>query len=238
MAGDAEKQAWIERVLGFRIGDAAAGPAPADALRNRFEQLESTYLQAVARDPPNRTALNAVMAFVTEQMEAGATDRATSGLDRLEKMLADPAAATKPTVRPTDESLFAVVRSDGQLVAYRKLLLVWDAAKKQAQGQIDGLKTAIGRASPALAKSADILDGVMGRLNQGLADAIDAALNASGTSERAREHARAAELARSYLMIVNFDPVFQLVDRNPVTPLTLRATLGDALKQLVAALPA
>lgn len=208
------------------------------ALRDRLARIEPLYLRIVAGHPAERTRISATMSLAIELIDSAEFDRAAATLDRLEKLLASPGEPElKPVQRTSDEPYYNVISGEGQLVSYRKALLAWDAARKSARIQLDGLKTAIANTAPGLAKSAEILDGVLDRLDTQLSEAIDAAINAQGLGLRAREHARAGELARSYLMTVNFDPVFSTVDRNPVQPLTLRATLGAALSQVVAALP-
>ncbi len=224
------RREWVERVLGVTV----TAPRGLDV---RFAAVEQTWLKAMAADPPNRTRLSAMMAFITEQMAEGDAGRAGAALDRLEAMLATPDAPSRPGAKGSGEALSAVVRSDGQLVAYRKSLLAWDAAKKSAAQQLTDLKGAITTAWPALVQAAGVVERAMDQLNTGLSQAIDAAINAKGTSERGRQHAFAAALARSYLTRVTFHPAFALLDGNKLMPLRLRATLGDALKQVVAAIP-
>jgi len=208
------------------------------ALRERISSIEPLYLRTLASNPADRTRISATMSMAIELIDNGAFDRATTTLDRLEKLLANPGEPDiKPVQRKADEPFYKVVGGDGQLVKYRKALLAWDAAKKAARTQLAGLKSTIAGKSPLLASSAEVLDRVMDRLDEELEDAISAAMNAEGLGLRAREHARAAELARAYLMSVNFDPIFTTVDRNPIQPISLRTTLGAALTQVVAALP-
>jgi hypothetical protein len=238
MPHDTAEIAWVQRVLGVAVASVSAGSQPdLDAVRKRFGRLEPAFLRVVRVNPPERTKMSAIMGIASEALAAGDIAKASAALDQLEKLLGPIDGPARPVVNPTEDSLFEVTRGDGQLVAYRKVLLQWDAAKKQANSQITGLKAAIARRYPVLAKSVDILDGVMQRLNLGLSNALNAAINAADPSERADCHERAARLARDYLMKVNFSPEFRLVDQNPVQPLTLRAELGTALKQLVAALP-
>jgi hypothetical protein len=148
------------------------------------------------------------------------------------KAAATAASAAAPTAAAT------APRADGKLVAYRKLLLEWDAAKKKASAQIAKFRDTVSAEFPDLAGAARSLDQVMERFNEGLADAIDDTLNAANEAQRERHRDRAAAIARRYFMQVKADPLFRHVDENPVGPLTVRATLGDTLKKLIAALPA
>ncbi len=216
-----------------------ARAAPSESvLRERMSSIEPLYLRTLANNPADRTRISATMSMAIELIDSGAFDRATTTLDRLEKLLASPGEPDiKPMQRKADQPFHKVVWGEGQLVKYRKALLAWDAAKKAARTQLAGLKSTIANKSPVLARSAEVLDRVMDRLDEELADAINAAMNADGLGLRAREHAMAGELARAYLMSVNFDPIFTTVDRNPIQPLSLRTTLGAALTQVVAALP-
>ena len=232
-------QAETGQSAGVEPIEQEARPASSESeLRERRASIEPLYLRTLASNPADRTRITATMSMAIELIDSGAFDRATTTLDRLEKLLANPGEPDiKPVQRKADEPFHKVVGGDGQLVKYRKALLAWDAAKKAARSQLTGLKSTIAGKSPLLASSAEVLDGVMNRLDEELEDAINAAMNAEGLGLRAREHARAGELARAYLMSVNFDPIFTAVDRNPIQPISLRATLGAALTQVVAALP-
>jgi hypothetical protein len=235
------KRAWVHRVLGVDPGEAPSEPDVV-ALRGRLQALEASYLGRLRGNPPDRTLLVATMGFAAEQCDAGDARRAGIAVSKLEALLAKPpgdgASAAAPVIVGTEISLYDTLRGPGQLVVYRKILLEWDAARKQAHRQIADLKKKIADTDPRLARSADMLDSIMSRLGDGLADALDAAINADGMGPRASAHVAAGASARSTLMMVSFDPVFRLVDRNPVQPLTIVATLGTALKNLVAALPA
>lgn len=252
MSGNLADQAnWVQRVLGVMLSAPAqsAGAGKADAvdrepdipgaqtLQRRLDELEPAYLRVMRLDPPERGKLSASLALAQETLQAGNLGRCAASLDTLEKLLGTQGNAARPVVRPSDDSVGDIIRSEGQLVAYRKMLLEWDAAKRQAREQLDGLKQEIASRAPALAESAKVLDGVMLRLNDGLSEAIDGAIKARDSNVRVDLHNRAAELARSYLVTVNFDPVFKLIDQNHIRPLTLRAVLGGALKHMVSALP-
>lgn len=209
-----------------------------DEIRKRLAQIEPTYLSVLADNPTERTRIMASMSLAIELNDEGEFDRASITLDRLEQLLANPGQPDqKPKVKKTEEPYSNVIGGEGQLVKYRKALLAWDSAKKSATSQLAGLKSAIADKAPALASSTDILDRVMDQLNDELADAINAAINADEMVLRIRAHERAGELARNYMVTVNFHPAFEAVDRNVVQPLKLRSTLSAGLAQVVAALP-
>ena len=123
------------------------------------------------------------------------------------------------------------------VVAYRKLLLEWDTAKKRAGAQIAGFQQTVAKDYPDLAKAAGQLDRIMQRFNEGLADALDAAISAKTGAEEDRFNQRAAAIAQRYIVMVKVDPLYRHIDENPLTPLTVRATIGDTLKKLLAGLP-
>jgi hypothetical protein len=123
------------------------------------------------------------------------------------------------------------------VVAYRKLLLEWDTAKKRAGSQIAGFQQAVLKDYPDLAKAAGQLDQVMQRFNEGLADALDGAISAENGAEEDKFNRRAVEIAQRYFLMVKADPLFRHIDENPLAALTVRATIGDTLKKLLAGLP-
>jgi hypothetical protein len=123
------------------------------------------------------------------------------------------------------------------VVAYRKLLLEWDTAKKHAGSQIAGFQQTVAKDYPDLAKAAGQLDQVMKRFNEGLAGALDDAISAKTGADENKFNLRAAAIAQRYIVMVKVDPLFRHIDENPLTPLTVRATVGDTLKKLLAGLP-
>lgn len=235
--GDAKRD-WVQRVLGVTFG-AEVGDRAVAAQGTRLAAVEEGFAAAVRANPDMRSGLTASLAMAQELMAAGNAARAKLVLDRMEAMLAKPEEAqAKPPLPVSGESYYELIAGDGQLVAYRKALLAWDGAKKKARSQLDGLKGEIAKQAPGLARPAEMVDRVMTRLSEDLDDTVDAAMNAADLGARAQLHRHAAELARGYLMRVNFDPAFRLVDTNPVKKLDVRGTLSDGLSQVLAALPA
>ena len=122
-------------------------------------------------------------------------------------------------------------KATGVVVEYRKALLVWDYAKNAAKKQVETFKSALLSDYPELKSVGQALDGVMGQFNAGLANALDAALNAKDDDERRKHHADAQKIVNRYLESVA-SPIFQHLDRNPYTKLKIAATLTAALTNL------
>lgn len=237
MASDAQ-QDWVARVLGVAAGPHEPLPAVDEAASLRLSRLQARFPGAVHANPDERSRLTAMMAMANELVMSGDT-RAAGVMDRLEKALGAPAGVeAAPKLPVSRQSIYELVGGDGQLVEYRKALLAWNTARRSAQDQIKALKSEIGAAAPALADAAGVVDGVMARFGDDLGNAIDDAMTATDLGARTQHHHHAAEIARAYLMQVNFDPVFKTVDTNPVRTVSLRGTLGDALSKVIAAIPA
>ncbi|MEJ0045564.1 MAG: hypothetical protein WDN04_05060 [Rhodospirillales bacterium] len=62
-------------------------------------------------------------------------------------------------------------------------------------------------------------------------------MNAGNGALEERQAQNAMATAQRYFMMVNADPLFRLIDDNPIAPITVRATLGGTLKKLMTTLP-
>lgn len=221
----------------------AAAPAaePTDAAESAQVQAALTKLlpalqAAMASHPERKEAIAKALSMFPVLFKAGKVADAKKlvlQLASLLKTLQAPAQATGTEVAPPPPP---PPRDEGRLVAYRKLLLEWDQAKKQARAQIAGFRDTVSAQFPSLRESAATLDQVMERFNDGLADALDDILNAANEGLRQRHRDRAVAIAQRYFLMIRTDPLFSHVDQNPVGALTVRDTLGAPLKKLIAAL--
>ena len=213
------------------------------ALIVRHKALAAQLDKLQAFDGPAGAGIKGRVDAATQALKDRDSAGAAKQLDQLEQIAkaivakkAAKAAAASATAAAAPPAAPTAVPADGKLVAYRKLLLEWDQAKKKAGAQITQFRDSVVSEYPELGSAARSLDQVMQRFNEGLADALDDILNASSGAQRDRHTERAAVIARRYFAMVLADPLFSHVDQNPLVPLTLRATLGNTLKKLIAAL--
>ncbi len=135
------------------------------------------------------------------------------------------------------DRLGVVVRSDGSappvgIVAYRKALLGFEAARKAVGGQIAALEKAIPATLPDEAELARAVAARLAEFTDEIGDAIDAAINAA-QSEREPYNDTTRQIIASYLDELDDDPLVKHVDANPFHPVAMRATLGAALGAIV-----
>ena len=121
----------------------------------------------------------------------------------------------------------------GGLIEYRKALLAYDAAKKAVTGQIEALAGAIGGELPAEAAFVAELRQTLVTLNERVGDAVIDALNSAGDA-RTGANAAAVSAMEGSIMELETSALVRHVDNNPLVPVSVRATLGGALRAIVA----
>lgn len=129
-------------------------------------------------------------------------------------------------------------------VAYGKLLLAWDQAKKKSAVELQKLEKTI---LDEFAGDPDLneirgdlrqLDDILGHFDNSLADELDAAMSSADDAVRASHHQAALAIISRYLGYVDSDPFLKELQTNPFMPLTVQATLSGTLKVLAKNLPA
>jgi hypothetical protein len=143
--------------------------------------------------------------------------------------------------RPTGDSAPPPVTSDGpkegRTVAYRKLLLAWDAAKKKVYAELQKLEQALldeyadDPDLPEMRQKVRKLDEVLGGLDDRLQDKLDEALNANGSALPAL-HRQAVAVIEDYEAYVENDAFIDALEDNPLMPLSVRKTLATTLAVL------
>lgn len=116
----------------------------------------------------------------------------------------------------------------GGTLAYRKALLAFAQAKTRVASQLSDLNDAIVQTLPAEADLADQVSADLTALNEEIADAVDAAMNATGGGD-----ARTRALMEAYVERLESDPLIDHVDANPFVPVTIQATLKTALTAIL-----
>jgi len=130
------------------------------------------------------------------------------------------------------------------LVAFAHARLAWEAAKATIAARLATLRTAIAAGAPdpdsaaLVAAAADKLGAVLGRLDAGLGDTLDALANATAADRAAALKTEVAAIVASYLAYLETDRIIAHIETNPTGPLgiadTLRAPL-TTIRTLLAA---
>jgi hypothetical protein len=215
----------------------AAGPAPAQAAPD-WGKLEGALAALVQRIPAVAAGNAAVQAPLVKFAQAaqGAIKAkqdygaALAAVNELNRGLSG-AGQAKPAAQ-TEASVTGAVN-------YAKSRLAWLAARKKIESDIDKL-----RAEIVATYQADGLAGeletaykarvapVLEALDERLADALDAATNATDPAERAKLVAEAKEILGDYTTFLNSDTTIKDLDDNPFVPLSIGATISATLSTL------
>src|SRR5262245_24656445 len=129
-------------------------------------------------------------------------------------------------------------QTKGSKVLFTQSRLAWEAARKKVQQDLNVLQQEMLKSfagdeqqNDAVAAAKKIADR-LGEFNEDLIDILDEALNATEDQQRDALHKEAKELVQEYVSAVGSDPLIQLLDNNPFTPVTIHQTLTTTLKLL------
>jgi len=240
IAGEIKSQQWdlarenvrdfAKLVQGLASQPSGETQVEPDAQQTRFarrrQDLEGKLLQAQRANPEKATAMVNVWNYALQQADAGDFAKANAAFDRLEPIILD--ALTAKQGQPPGEGM----------VDYAKCRLAWDATKKRVHADLQRLEEAIlneFRDAPAfseLVRNVRKLDSVLETFADGLGDALDAALNASGPDERRQRHEQAIKIVAQYQQKVDSDPFIDKLQSNPFVPVSLKESLSTTLSAL------
>jgi hypothetical protein len=141
------------------------------------------------------------------------------------------------TASPTEAQ-----RAAAPVSSYAKSRLIWIAARKKVQSDLDKLRAAIVaryKDDPDLAeietRYTSTVAPVLEKLNEELVDKLDDVTNASDTGMRASHVSEARKLIEDYQNYVTTTELIADLDENPFEPLAIRETIVQTLKGLSAA---
>jgi hypothetical protein len=147
-------------------------------------------------------------------------------------------------VRRAGASSTAGQRPKGpSLVAFAKARLVWQAAKANVATRLESLRAEIEAGvdaadAPLMVAGLARLDGVLGAFDAGLADTLDALVNAGGTDRAPAIRQRVEGIVARYLDYVGNDPVIAHLETSPAGKLGIAADLRPPLEAIRAQLAA
>jgi hypothetical protein len=193
-------------------------------LNATWQRLAKKAQEVLAAHPEMKTALNQAGSPVPELLRSGKLEAAKAALDKLESLLSGQPSADGKT--------------PGSLIAYRKALLDYGKARSTVQIQIQALQKAIPSAMPTEAELASTIAARLAELNDELGDEIDAAINAANDPQTAANSSVRSKLD-AYLAEIESDALIGHVENNPFgVKVTIRQTLGDALRKVESTMPA
>lgn len=215
---------------------AAAEPPPGaanaqEAVARRMAQLEPRYAELLAGNPADASRLRAVFGYASEQNEAGQAAKAAAALDQLERLMEAAERAREEGADDGGEQGY-----EG-LVAYRKTLQEFRIAAQRVDGQIQALKTALPEQMPDERDLADELAQTLEDYNAELLDLVDEAMNLAEDKATSATRALASRID-AYIDDLASDPLISQIDDNPLgVRVSIRDTLGGALRNIREALP-
>lgn len=206
---------------------AAAPPKPADTatLIEAMKKLAPGIRQAAASRPALKDDLERLVAEFQSRIKAGQAGQARETLLELGALV--KGATTAP---PATAGAGGISK-----VQFEKVHLEWDAAKKRVASRLDALHQAIlaqsGQSEAATA--ARHLGRVLGRLNEGLGDTLDALRQADGDAARRPLAQQAESIAQRYLDHLSSDALVAHIDDNPYgAPVDVRGQLSAPLTRI------
>lgn len=145
--------------------------------------------------------------------------------------LGDPMSTGTQALLETSDTLLPSDSPSG--IKFRKARLSWDFAKKRTHDRLGALKAAIATEFPEATAAADRLDTVLDVFDEGLTDALDAALSATTPEDARGATRRSQQIARQYLGYLLTSQLVQHIDVNPYVEVKASDRLSASLNQIV-----
>jgi len=220
-----------------------APPAPvpgadaSDLFKQRLSALMPKIKETLAGAGPAAQAIKLKTAQAGMFGNKRDFEQANRVLDEVEELLANGQVQDGQVPDGREPSGAPSAAPQPSMVVVQQARLVWEGTRKKALAGIKQLKQAIlaqRKDDPRfqkIQKSLTRLDGIVSRLDSGLADKLDEALNAQSQARPAL-YAEAVVLIGKYRAFVDSDPVMAHLDNNGFVPLTVRAALSNTLALL------
>ncbi|MES1265975.1 MAG: hypothetical protein ABUU24_10050, partial [Variovorax sp.] len=212
---------------GEENGGADKGEGNANEFQALFAEVEPRYLEILRQNPDNAGELRAVMDFANGNAEDDKFDKAIAALNKLSGLL------DKTEEMLLEETIDAQIDEEDTgrgVVAFRKALLNWDAARNSAFAEIRSLQAKVIEQYP----DADVerLGEIFERLDESLHDALVDCINAEDEEDRKHYNSLALDVVRDFESRVSGDELIDGVDSNPFAKVAVGNTLKKALGQV------
>ena len=213
---------------------AASKPAlDAAQLTKMLSQLIGRIAEAAGTDAVRKAALTKLAVEAGGALKAANLPTAEQGLQALKEAL-----ETAPTA-PAAEQIGAQTAVDPAkgAVAYAKSCLAWRATRARTRSDIDKLSAelqAVFGDDDDIAKELEqkyrsCVAPILEELDDGLADKLDEAANASDPTARKKLVEEARSLIGKYQSFLAANDIIARLDSNPLVPLAIQHTLSSTL---------
>jgi hypothetical protein len=193
----------------------------------RFQALDKRVQEALQKREGDVSEIRTVSGFASEKAEKRDYAAALNALDRLEKLLDQSAETGNIETGAPYEGL----------VKYRSALYEFAKAKDQVAKQIAALKKAIPATLPDEVEIADEVADTLLEWNNELAALVDEAIDMAEDEESPIAEEIPTRL-RQYLDDLGSEDLIKHVETNPFgVSVTIKATLGDALRKIQKSMP-
>jgi hypothetical protein len=238
--------------------DDAAAPPAADTetnvaeLTQRVTGLVKQMLGVVAADPSRLNELKALAGKAQASLKAGDLTSASDAADALEAALGGAgAAANAPAASASPAAPSAPSAADGQASpngqaapqaaasTLAKSRQAWLATRSKLESDIGKLHGAFmsaykdhGAVDKLEAAFKSRVEGVLGSLDESLAEKLDELGKATDPAARGKLVQEARQIMQRYESFVASEPTIAALDTNPFVPLAIRKTLTATLTTL------
>jgi hypothetical protein len=202
---------------------------PAQQWQSRFKETEPRYLEALNGQPAIAQKLRVIMAYATEQAEAGEYQKALTALDRLDPLL-DEALSGK-TGKETDVIPKGLVAS--VVASLEKARRSWDQGIREAMSELKKVQDGFRSDDAELVQA---LDGVLSGYQRELGQVLEAKGNLASDAA-AQEHIDAVrQQAMELKQEVQSDELLAFLDTYPEASVKLQSVMESALSNVEEAL--
>jgi len=185
--------------------------------------LTDRYTEILRGQPSTATQIRGVMDFAIGKAENNDFTGGVTALKRLVALLDQAEEELKA------EAIDAQVDAEDEgrgVVAFRKALLSWEAARNSAVSKLRSLQATVAKQYPDA--DVDRLNDIFDEVDESLNDALINCINAEDSGDRKHYNAVALDIIRDYKSTIDGSELVQGVDRNPFQE---NFGLGDSLKK-------
>jgi hypothetical protein len=221
---------------------APASGQDAAGLMAALTSVVKQLMPIVSADPSQRDAVKDIVTQAQTSLKGGDLGTASGHLDNLRAML-DGAGAQAQTAPTAPAAGSSAAPGNGAAATFTKSRLVWLAARKKVDGDINKLHDEFMGVLKDHAKADDIgsafrkrVGGVMDTLDESLAHKLDEMAKNTDASQHPKLVQDAKQLIQNYQSFLANEPLIARLDNNPFTPLAIEKTMTATLSALDKAL--
>ncbi len=229
---------------------AAAAPAPPSgpdpaALTRQLTDLVKQMVPLLGADPARGASMKALATQAQGALKSGDVAAAQQAMADLKQAIAAPAAPSPPAAgapAPPNGAAANGAAANGaapNMAALGKAKLVWGAARKKMESEVEKLHTEMAKHYKDHGFGAELdkvfsskIEPIMSSLDESLVHKLDEVTKNADPASHAKLVGEAKAIITKYEKFLASEPIIAKLDANPFVPLAIQKTLTATLEAL------